>query len=437
MYFRVKKKLLKRVSGRIMVVLGITIVFLGVSFISAFPAEKVTVTWWKAPHMDDSKGFWEPLIADFEEKNPNIRVEHVVTTWMGWFEKHMPAFVAGTPPDLVHIPSDFFYSMTRGGFLQSIEELDPEYVKQMKKYTYESSVGAATYEEEVTQVPLCQIPHFNMYNKVLFEKAGLDPSKPPNNWDDLRKYAQKIVEAETAKYGVIMVTSPPRISSLVMLNYIYNSGEELLSEDLLDCKIDEPGPVKAIQFMKDLYWKYRVCPPYATYDKPETANLFFQGEAAMYLWDASAIPIAQKYLPEGAIGGYFFPTSQELLDQGKRFNKGSSEGSCIAKVSKHKEEALKLAKYIGSRSVMERFCEATYFFPTRKDVQIGKEHPLLRELIENMGVYTKLDPPTSHFVRIEFVLGDGILDILTNEKKPVKESLEKLAREIESFLTGF
>ncbi len=44
------------------------------------------------------------------------------------------------------------------------------------------------------------------YNKADFQKAGLDPSKPPTTIDELRDAAQKIVSSGAAKYGIALDT---------------------------------------------------------------------------------------------------------------------------------------------------------------------------------------------------------------------------------------
>lgn len=171
--------------------------------------EKATVTWWKAPHFEDEQGKWKPIIAKFEGENPNITIEHTVTTWEGWLEKHLPAYISGTPPDVCYVSSDFFPTLAQQKFLQPLEEIDPKYVSQMKEYTYPRCLDATSYNKKVMGVPQGLGSLFFIYNKVLFEKAGLAPDKPPKTWDEVVEYGQKIVSTGTAKYGLVWPASPP------------------------------------------------------------------------------------------------------------------------------------------------------------------------------------------------------------------------------------
>ena len=44
------------------------------------------------------------------------------------------------------------------------------------------------------------------YNKVAFQKAGLDPDKPPVTFDEVKADSQKIVQSGAAKYGIALKT---------------------------------------------------------------------------------------------------------------------------------------------------------------------------------------------------------------------------------------
>jgi sn-glycerol 3-phosphate transport system substrate-binding protein len=46
------------------------------------------------------------------------------------------------------------------------------------------------------------------YNKTAFLKAGLDPSKPPATFEELRQYSQKIVASHAAKTGIALRVEP-------------------------------------------------------------------------------------------------------------------------------------------------------------------------------------------------------------------------------------
>jgi len=57
-------------------------VLLGSAAFAAGSSEKekeaVKVTFWKAPHSAKEAELWAPIIGEFEQKHPKIKIEHVI-----------------------------------------------------------------------------------------------------------------------------------------------------------------------------------------------------------------------------------------------------------------------------------------------------------------------------------------------------------------------
>jgi multiple sugar transport system substrate-binding protein len=397
-------------------------------------AEQITVTWWKAPQTENEGDGWKPLIAQFEKENPGIKIEYTATTWEGWLEKHIPAYISGTPPDVCFISSDFFPTLAHEGFLQALQEIDPAFVGQMKGYIYPRSLEAASYNGKVMGVPQDMNHLFLIYNKDLFKKAGLDPNKPPETWDDVMAYGKKIMASGLVKYAVGWPATPPRMAGLWSLGWIYSAGAELVTEDLLHSRVTEPAMVKAFDFMKDLETKYKIAAPATTYSSSEVTNMFFQQQTAMMLFEAPSANIARKYLPAGAVGVSHWPVAnKEQLAKGEIYNRGWNECEAVARVSKNKAAALKWAKFLGSPVAIKWWCETGFMTPPRKDVVL-KADPLMEQVIA-MAPYVKYDPPSIFAPRLQYVLGDAINAVLVGQTSTA-QALKQLNEEINGFLTG-
>ncbi|GLV55800.1 sugar ABC transporter substrate-binding protein [Dictyobacter sp. S3.2.2.5] len=61
-----------------------------------------------------------------------------------------------------------------------------------------------------------------IYNRALFTKAGLDPSKPPTNWDDFRAYARRIAE-KTGVSGFVENAAGNQ-GGWHFINWLYSTG---------------------------------------------------------------------------------------------------------------------------------------------------------------------------------------------------------------------
>lgn len=200
----------------------------------AAPHESVTVRTWSLP---SKRGNSPAEIAGyrirerFEELHPHIRLEATTSLQIeGHVQDAAPlmAIAGGTSPDILTVnfrQSDTYVSQ---GFLAPLDEyiaelsrevLDeriPESVRpvvhrrgpdgQMHYYMMPSQVGAKTL----------------MYRRDLFAAAGLDPDRPPRNWEELREMAVKIADPSRGIYGVGFLTGTHGAWS--MFNYLVSAG---------------------------------------------------------------------------------------------------------------------------------------------------------------------------------------------------------------------
>jgi sn-glycerol 3-phosphate transport system substrate-binding protein len=93
------------------------------------------------------------------------------------------------------------------------------------------------------------------YNKDLFTAAGLDPNKPPTNWDELLKAAQALTKP--GQWGFNTDTNTHwYLSAMIMQN-----GGKILSDDGKKVVYNSAEGIEALQFWGDLVTKHRVMPP--------------------------------------------------------------------------------------------------------------------------------------------------------------------------------
>jgi len=440
MYF-MKKELLKGLGERI-IALGIIVVFFGLAPMHGF-AKQTRITYWKAPQIENPQEQVRILLDQFEKEHPNIRVEYEVTSWIGWEEKHMSAYAAEEPPDVCFMSGDHFRPFAQAGYLVALNEAFPEYANEVKAVFHQELLDEITFKGNIMGVPL-HIHGLNMfYNKSLFKQAGLDSNKPPKSWKEVVEYGQKIVETETAKYGIIWVTQPLRQAGVHWQTFLFSAGGHILSEDLLHSKLNEPAGVKALQFATDLYSKYHIAPPPAQYGLAEAPNFFYRQEAAMLIYEAPAGLRLIKTFPEGSWDYVHWPGPEGVKEK-EQYNLGWTGYNCISEPSKHKEAAFELVKFLGSAAAIKFFCARTGWPSPRKDIRAWEDNPYVEDnpqLVEFLKKsaalvpYYKPCPRTIHIHRVHHLMGEAVSAALVGEKSP-QEALDEAARKMEKFLTG-
>lgn len=93
-----------------------------------------------------------------------------------------------------------------------------------------------------------------MYNRTLFEEAGLDPDQPPTTWKELLEMGQQIV-AETGKPGYDLFTQAGDNGEGLTWNFqvnLWQAGGEFLTEDNSAAAFNTPEGLKALEFWLEL-----------------------------------------------------------------------------------------------------------------------------------------------------------------------------------------
>lgn len=93
-----------------------------------------------------------------------------------------------------------------------------------------------------------------MYNKDLFEEAGLDPDTPPATWEDLMETGRTILE-KTGKPGYDLYTQAGDNGEGLTWNFqvnLWQAGGEFLTEDNSAAAFNTPEGAEALQYWVDL-----------------------------------------------------------------------------------------------------------------------------------------------------------------------------------------
>jgi multiple sugar transport system substrate-binding protein len=145
--------------------------------------EPVTIVfwWWGEEEAPGLEAWLNETVELFETENPNIQVELVHQTTDGLIPAAQAAAAAKTGPDLQYYwPVAWFLEDMWNGNLAPLDDLMPEeidnYVPIFKDY--------ATWEGKTYAAPIYNIGNPWVYNKDLFEQAGLDPENPPETWEE-------------------------------------------------------------------------------------------------------------------------------------------------------------------------------------------------------------------------------------------------------------
>ena len=206
---------------------------------SAFAAEKKTVEFWSYVPLDNPALYL--YIDKFNQSQDEINIEAKFIPFAEFKRQLTVALVGGTPPDCVLVDNPDFAAYIAMGAFEALDDriADWEYGKDD---FYPGPWASATWEGKQYGIPFETNTLVLFYNVDMFEKAGLDPDKPPTTWEELNQYAEKLTK--DGVYGLSVCAVASEEGTFQWLPFLQQNGGNVFN-------LDSPEAVEALQLWVD------------------------------------------------------------------------------------------------------------------------------------------------------------------------------------------
>ncbi|MFB4161103.1 sugar ABC transporter substrate-binding protein [Geomicrobium sp. JSM 1781026] len=188
-------------------------------------------------------------IASFNEIHPDIDVQVTYTPFAQYWTNLSTSMGAGSGPDLFWMNAVNFHRYADSGLIKDLDpfvEADAEYDKE--DY-YENAVELYSYEDSLYAAPYFVDAIALVYNKEMFDEAGVDYPDETWTWDDLEEAGAALTDEEAGVYGYgATITSNQR----GYYNLIHQAGGQIVSDDGLYSGFGTEAALEALQFSEHL-----------------------------------------------------------------------------------------------------------------------------------------------------------------------------------------
>lgn len=207
-------------------------------------AEPVTIEWWTVSSEEYSEQVQSDLVTAFEAEYPNIKVNLTVLPESGFTEKMTTALGAGQgAPDVAFFWDNNWFPEALD--LTAYVEADDE----IGRDTYFPGFWdtRSVWNDTIVGLPLGVGANFVMFNKDVFDEAGI--AYPSEDWttDDYLELCKQLADPEQKRWGGDRPRGPYRA---IWNNY----GAFLYSDDstTVDGYLNSPESVAAYTWLWDL-----------------------------------------------------------------------------------------------------------------------------------------------------------------------------------------
>src|SRR5690349_9769428 len=140
------------------------------------------------------------LAAGFEKENPGIKVKPVYTgTYQESIVKALTAHKSGNPPTTAILLSTDMFTLIDEDAIVPVSDLarGPDGEAWIKSF-YPAFMANSQTGGKVWGIPFQRSTIVLYWNKELFREAGLDPDKPPQDWNEMLADARKLTKRDAS-----------------------------------------------------------------------------------------------------------------------------------------------------------------------------------------------------------------------------------------------
>lgn len=250
--------------------------------------EKQVVNYWSRKEGADQAVIQEAVEA-FNRQSQQFQVKFQVNPWgAAYYSRIRSAILAGQPPELFDIaPWVGSYFLP---YVQTFSEADLGGLGVRKADFVPEAIEAVRHGDRYIGVPLSVLPFGLYYNKDLFDRAGLDPERPPRDLKEFLEYAKKLTrdtdgDGKTDQWGWMLGASL-NPNAWVWESILVSNGGTLLNKDLTSVAFNGEAGLKALQLLLDLARVHKVAPP----ELGDPVKAFAAGKLGMTIGGIWMIP---------------------------------------------------------------------------------------------------------------------------------------------------
>lgn len=191
---------------------------------------------------------------EFHRANPGLRVVNAggLSFNGGNLDDSMflMSMAGDSAPDVFYVNFRQYYTFLEQGFCRPLDDLIAKDPQVMERCNPTVKGVLTSFDGKVYAVPFFQVAVALYYRKDLFKEVGLDPQKPPTNWDEFYAYAKKLSDPARGRSG-FMISSPPGYQ---WSNFIYAAGGEPVKQEGTRWKsaINTPEAAKSVEFFRKM-----------------------------------------------------------------------------------------------------------------------------------------------------------------------------------------
>jgi multiple sugar transport system substrate-binding protein len=392
----------------------------GVAFAQMADAisEPVTITFYNYNLATASAGAdaTRELIAQFEEENPNIKVEAIGVPSNEIVTRLQADMAAGQQPDIAQLVfRDLIYIASDLGANALEDMAGPQAYAELTDGMIPRGLDLGKVDDKTYGLAYTFSTPILYYNADLFRAAGLDPENPPKTWAEVKTAAEAIVENTDAE-GFFPGAYGPADGTFVYQAILMSNGGKVRDGNTLT--FADPEGIEAVQMLRDMVDSGA----HARIDPANPSEAMAAGQLGMFLYTSAV----QNSLSTASEGNWELRVAA-MPAFGDKPTAPTNSGSALYTFSKDpikQRASYELMKFLTSKYGYTIITSKIGYLPLRLDIVddpafLGPwtaEHPLIRPNLEQLSRLTpNVAFPGPNYRQAEAMMKDAVTEAVLGE----------------------
>ena len=368
----------------------------------------------------------EQMVQLFEESHPNIKINIIKGEWANYFPKLKAMIMGGVAPDVIEMTPDYFVEYADKGVLLDLNPLMAQDTNFDKTIFYPASLAGFQQNGMQLGVPETFSTVVLVYNKDLFDQAGVAYPTEDWTWQDVIQAGEKLTDPAKGVFGLY--------SGLSYYEFYKKAAQnncEFFDAEQTEVTINSPQCVEALQMMVDMVNKYHIMPTAAEMGGQQDGALFMDGKLAM---DLTGIWMFSEY--SKAPFNWDIAVEPGMAKHATHF---FTNAVTVFAASKHPQEAWEWVKFFTSSEQMSKIrLASSWELPAVNKPEYVQEYlkitpPASRQVVYDSLKYAVLAPVITRQEEMISIIGQAI-DQVTLGQLTAQEALDQTKTQIEGLM---
>ncbi len=300
---------------------------------------------------------------------------------------------------------------------------------------WEGTQQAATVGSKVIGIPALVDNLAIVYNKALFDQAGITPPTADWTWDDFRAAAKRLTNASDKQYGWSIPADASEDTVWHWEAMLWEAGGDILTPDSTQAAFNSPQGLQAMTTLKEMAVDDKSV--YVDTTNSKYRDLFNAGKIGMLVtgpWDLSSLDVEYGVQIMPTFAGS--PAGHQSIsgpDNWVVFDNGEAR----------RNAAITFLTWLTAPAQVKEFSLKTGDLPIRQSVgddksvveQMEGSLPGVTTFIDNLANVKKARPQVAAYPKISEALGEAIVGVLLGKIDP-QAALDQAARATDQALAG-